>query len=102
MSESLKITEAVLNKLEVFQRKYLRSILRIVWPNVINNADLYVRTSYTPLTEVNCRRRWEMDRSCSEDAEYNDCKSVPLMNAKWKEKARKAKKRQDEEQWQER
>ena len=35
-SESWKITEVVLNKLEVFQRKCLRSILIIFWPNIIN------------------------------------------------------------------
>ena len=35
-AESWKITETVLKKLEVFQRRCLRSILRIFWPNVIN------------------------------------------------------------------
>ena len=57
-AESWKITETVLKKLEVFQRKCLRSILRIFWPNVINNKDLYTRTSCSPITEVICRRRW--------------------------------------------
>ena len=57
-SESWKITEAISRKLEVFQRKCLRSILRIFWPNVISNVDLYSRTSLTPLTDVICKRRW--------------------------------------------
>ena len=57
-SESWKITQAIKNKLEVFQRKCLRSILRIFWPNVISNDDLYARTSFTPLTDVICKRRW--------------------------------------------
>ena len=32
-----------------------------------------------------------MDRSCSEDAEYNDCKSGSILDARWEKKARKAK-----------
>ena len=44
-AESWKITETVLKKLEVFQRRCLRSILRIFWPNVINNED-FVRPPF--------------------------------------------------------
>ena len=47
-----------MKKLEVFQRKCLRSILRIFWPNVISNDDLYLRTSFSPITEVIRQRRW--------------------------------------------
>ena len=36
----------------------MRSILRIFWPNVINNADLYARTSYTHTLKSFCRSRW--------------------------------------------
>ena len=32
-----------------------------------------------------------MDRSCSEDAEYNDCKSGYILDARWEKKARKYK-----------
>ena len=32
-----------------------------------------------------------MDWSCSEDAEYNDCKSGSTLDARWEKKARKAK-----------
>ena len=27
-----------------------------------------------------------MDRSCSEDAEYNDCKSGSILDARWEKK----------------
>ena len=57
-AESWKITETVLRKLEVFQRKCLRSILRIFWPNVISNDDLYTRTHFLPLTDVILKKRW--------------------------------------------
>ena len=33
----------------------------------------------------------ELDRSCSEDAEYNDCKSGSILDARWEKKAGKAK-----------
>ena len=32
-----------------------------------------------------------MDRSCSEDAEYNDCKGGSILDARWEKKERKAK-----------
>ena len=32
-----------------------------------------------------------MDRSCSEDAEYKDCKSGSILDARWEKKAGKAK-----------
>ena len=32
-----------------------------------------------------------MDRSFSEDAEYNDCKSGSILDARWEKKARNAK-----------
>ena len=57
-AESWKVTRGIMKKLEVFQRKCLRSILRIFWPNVISNDDLYLRTSFSPITEVIRQRRW--------------------------------------------
>ena len=57
-AESWKITITVLKKLEVFQRKCLRSILRIFWPNTISNTELYERTSITPLAGTICQKRW--------------------------------------------
>ena len=32
-----------------------------------------------------------MDRLCSEDSEYNDCKSGSTLDARWEKKTRKAK-----------
>ena len=33
----------------------------------------------------------EMDRACSKDAEYNECKSGSILDARWEKKTRKAK-----------
>ena len=57
-AESWKITKTISNKLEVFQRKCLRRILRIFWPNTISNEDLYARTLTIPITQEIQRRRW--------------------------------------------
>ena len=40
-AESWKITKAISTKLDVFQRRCLRRILKIYWPNTITNKDLY-------------------------------------------------------------
>ena len=57
-AESWKMTKTLSHKLEVFQRKCLRRILRIFWPNVINNDDLYERTHTRPIEEEIRKRRW--------------------------------------------
>ena len=57
-AESWKVTHSLTSKLDVFQTKCLRRILRIFWPNTISNAALYERTNTTPLSQVIKRRRW--------------------------------------------
>ena len=57
-SESWKVTKAVCDKLDVFQGKCLRRILRIFWPNKITNEELHRRTNTTPLSIVVKKRRW--------------------------------------------
>ena len=52
------MTKTLSQKLEVFQRKCLRRILRIFWPNVISNEDLYAETHTQPIDEVIRKRRW--------------------------------------------
>ena len=57
-SECWKTTNAIEMKLEGFQNKCLRQILRIFWPNIISNEELLRRTRIQPLTIVIRHRRW--------------------------------------------
>lgn len=50
-SECWKMTVAVERKLEVFQNKCLRRILRGFWPNNISNADIRDRTGVKSVQE---------------------------------------------------
>ena len=57
-SECWKTTKARERKLDVFQTKCLRRILRIFWPNTIRNEELLNRTGLDPITETIRIRRW--------------------------------------------
>ena len=57
-SESWKTTKGLENRLNAFQRKCLRQILGIHWPERIRNSTLYRRTSTHPVTLDIRRRRW--------------------------------------------
>ena len=57
-SESLKVTHFISNKLDFFQRRCLRRILRIFWPSTISNTELHQITETTPLSVEIKRRRW--------------------------------------------
>jgi len=45
-SETWKVTHALSNKLQSFVNKCLREILRIHWPEKINNKELWSRTEH--------------------------------------------------------
>ena len=49
-SESWKMTKTINHRLEVFQNRCLRKLLKIVWPNTISNVELHRRTSTQPMT----------------------------------------------------
>ena len=53
-------TKSVLDSVDVLQRKHLRQILRIFWPNTIINENLYKRCQVRPLTERIAKARWKM------------------------------------------
>ena len=57
-AESWKMTKTIGKKLEVFQRRCLRRIVDVRWPNTISNEDLYSMTATRPITEEIRRRRW--------------------------------------------
>ena len=58
-SESWKTTKTIIKKLEVFQNRCLRRILKIFWPNTISNRDLHTRTSTDPIEQLVQQRRWK-------------------------------------------
>ena len=57
-SECWKTTVAIEKKLEVFQNKCLRRILKIFWPNVISNEDLRTKTGVSTMKDTIQMRRW--------------------------------------------
>ena len=59
-SETWRITETDKNKLNVFQRRCLRKILRIFWPMKITNDELYIKARMTPVSEQIWKRRWNL------------------------------------------
>ena len=52
--------QTVLESVNVLQRKHLRQIIRIFWPNTISNEALYKRCGVTPLTDRINKARWNM------------------------------------------
>ena len=56
-SECWCLTENDLSKLSTFHTKSLWRILRIFWPNVISNNDLFERCGTEPMATI-LRRRW--------------------------------------------
>ncbi|KAG1660545.1 Dystrophin [Nymphon striatum] len=57
--ENWKITKAETLKLNSFQTRCLRRILKIFWPNTISNKDLLERTNCTNIDEQIMKRRWK-------------------------------------------
>ncbi len=56
-SECWKMTETDFKGIEAFHNGCLRKILRIFWPKVISNKELYVRTNSEPIGTTIRRRR---------------------------------------------
>ena len=52
--------KSVLDSVDILQRKHLRQILRIFYPNIISNENLYKRCQARPLTERIAEARWKM------------------------------------------
>ena len=51
-------SQSVCHKIDVFQTRCLRRILKIFWPRTISNEELYHRTNTAPLSVEIKRRRW--------------------------------------------
>ena len=57
-AEMWKLNESDITRLETFQRKCLRRVLRIFWPMKVSNEELYCRTKTYPVGEIVKCRRW--------------------------------------------
>ena len=57
-AESWEVSQSICHKIDVFQTRCLRRILKIFWPRTISNKELYRRTSTAPLSVEIKRRRW--------------------------------------------
>ena len=58
-SESWKVTKNISQKLDTFQTRCLRRILKIFWPNKITNEELYERTHTAAISDQIKERRWK-------------------------------------------
>ncbi|XP_033118518.1 uncharacterized protein LOC117118125 [Anneissia japonica] len=57
-AETWKITKADEQKLNIFQRRCLRKIMKIRWPMKITNEELYQITNTNELSQEIHKRRW--------------------------------------------
>ena len=57
-AESWKVTKSINHKLDVFQTRCLRRIMRIHWPNTISNEELHSQTNTEPISTQIQQRRW--------------------------------------------
>jgi len=53
------VTTASTKQVQTFINKCLRRILRVYWPEVISNKDLWIRTGQEPIVTTIKRRRWK-------------------------------------------
>ena len=59
---AMGLTEAMEQKLDVFHRRQLRSVLGVFWPDKISNVMLYKKMQSKPLSVVARERRWNLFR----------------------------------------
>jgi hypothetical protein len=78
--ETWLITRDLDDKLQSFTNRCLRYILRVWWPNVISNKDLYKRCTIKPIPLIIKERKWqwightlrkEPDEICRQALDWN-------------------------------
>ena len=57
-SETWRMTEKTVSKLQTFINRCLRRILQIYWPDTISNASLWETTGQLPVKEQIKKRKW--------------------------------------------
>lgn len=58
-SESWKVTNTIIQKLDTFQTRCLRRILKIFWPNKISNEELYQIIQTPAISDQIKEKRWK-------------------------------------------
>ena len=58
-SETWRVTDKLSKKLQTFVNKCLRQILKIRWPEIISNKDLWQQTNQEPISKQIARRKWK-------------------------------------------
>ena len=63
-SELWTLTKSLEDKIDSFQRRLLRKVIRVNWPRLISNVDLYNRTHMKPWSNIIQKRRlWPSDET---------------------------------------
>ena len=57
-SETWRMNETDISRLNVFQRQCLRKIFQIWWPETISNNNLYARAKTVPVCDIIKNRKW--------------------------------------------
>ncbi len=89
-SECWRLTEKNLSKLSTFHIKSLRRILRIFWPNVISNKDLFERCRTEPMATYLDEETLEVDWPRRSPRNLH-CKNRPSLDARRETKERSPK-----------
>ena len=87
--ETWKMNEGDAKRIDVFQNRCLRRIMKIKWQHKISNRELLKRANMERLSEE-VRRRWRFIGHILRKQPDNDCYS-PDMDPRRKEKERLAK-----------
>jgi hypothetical protein len=73
-AEMWKLNASDVTRLETFQRKCLRRILRIFWPMQVSNQELYHKSKADPVGETIKCRRWRWIGHTLRKAQSDNCK----------------------------
>ena len=72
-SETWKMTKGDNNKLDVFQSRCLRRILKIRWQDHVSNETILERAQMTTVSEEVLRKRWKYIGHILRKEPGNDC-----------------------------
>jgi hypothetical protein len=61
--ETWKVTSDITNRIQVFINRCLRRIIRVFWPNLLSNEELWSRRNEEPVVVQIKRRKWRWFRN---------------------------------------
>lgn len=85
-SETWKTTEKDKKKLDTFQNRCLRQILRVRWPDKISNKELHRRTNTRNISSVIIERKW---RWIGHILRFNNCNRICTTAISWHPEGRR-------------